>query len=760
MSKKSRRNKPAKTTPQSKSAPQVAPAAPESPRETALREAIIDLYAAFGWGQTGRDFAFSASDSMGYPGRPGVFPPYFQDNTKAGECIPVYRSEGELKAIRDYTRVLAAGNEYAHGIIENRVNYIVGNGFTYAAVPKDPKNKQHRVSAEKVRAVIDHWHDLNDLTELEGEALARADVDGEFILRRFTDSDGWDHLRYVDPEHLKSPNGSASDRQYSFGIITPKDDVVRVLGYSIVENPLDSLTPRDVPAEEVVHFTLNANSTAKRGLPSFFPVEANLRRAEKLQTCMTQLAVNRSAIAIIRKIKGLTQGTAANHIAALSAGQVTDPLTGQQTNVEQYRPGTVLTTNENTEYEMPAGNLGTTETVESLRCELRSIATAFCMPEWMVSAKADDKYANAFATEGPTFKAFSRLQSRLCDVFGNKRSGPRTSLLWRQLRESVKHGRLTEQDLKNVTVTCRGPSLEARDRMAEVNRHKELVASGFESVESAQRALELDPEVEAPLLAQDASTKPRPVTDLTAISAVQQSYYTGALPREAALASLVVVLGIEQSRAALLLPEKPVPDPQPAPQPLTPPTDPAPDLQPPEKQEQPSATESVGVREQQHAYSSTQVMLTPELTERVLELGRRIPDSVLAADGREAEPHITCRFGLHGDQSGAVERLVAGVAPVKYRLGAVSVFPNPEHDVVKVEVDSPDLHGLHELLGELPHTDTHPQYLPHVTLAYVQVGKGAEVAESLGRVDAEGAATELVFSDPDRKQTVIPLTAG
>lgn len=759
MSKKSRRTKAPKTVPKVSATPQVATAAPENPREAVLREALIDLYAAFGWGQSGRDFAFGVSDAMGYPGgRAGLFPPYFQDNTKAGECIPVYRSEGELKAIRDYTRVLAAGNEYAHGIIENRVNYIVGNGFTYAAVPKDPKNKQHRVSAEKVRAVIDHWHDLNDLTELEGEALARADVDGEFILRRFTDSEGWDHLRYVDPEHLKSPNGSASDRAYSFGIITPKDDVVRVLGYSIVENPLDSLTPRDVPAEEVVHFTLNANSTCKRGLPSFFPVEANLRRAEKLQTCMTQLAVNRSAIAIIRKIKGLTQSTAANHIAALSAGQVTDPITGQPTNVEQLRPGTIITTNDGTDYDMPGLSLGTAETVESLRCELRSIATAFCMPEWMVSAKADDKYANAFATEGPTFKAFSRLQYRLCDVFGNKRSGPRMSLLWRQLREMVSRGKLTKEDLDNVTVTCRGPSLEARDRMAEVNRHKELVASGFESVESAQRALELDPEVEAPLLAQDASTKPRPVTDLTAISAVQQSYYTGALPREAALASLVVVLGIEPSRAALLLPEKPAPDPQPAPQSPTPPTDPAPDPQPSEQQEQ-SAVQ-VEAREQRHAYSSTQVMLTPDLTERVLELGRRVPDSVLAADGREMEPHITCRFGLHGDQSGAVERLVAGVGPVKYRLGAVSVFANPEHDVVKIDVESDDLHGLHELLGELPHTDTHPQYLPHVTLAYVQAGKGSEVAESLGSVDAEGVATELVFSDPDGKQTAIPLTAG
>ncbi|AMV28806.1 hypothetical protein VT84_30715 [Gemmata sp. SH-PL17] len=63
--------------------------------EAKLREATIDVVQSLGsW--TSRDLAFAASDAMGVAGCGIYSPPLYQDNTKSGEVIPVYKTEGEL----------------------------------------------------------------------------------------------------------------------------------------------------------------------------------------------------------------------------------------------------------------------------------------------------------------------------------------------------------------------------------------------------------------------------------------------------------------------------------------------------------------------------------------------------------------------------------------------------------------------------------------------------------------------------------------
>ena len=53
-------------------------------------------------------------------------------------------------------------------------------------------------------------------------------------------------------------------------------------------------------------------------------------------------------------------------------------------------------------------------------------------------------------------------------------------------------------------------------------------------------------------------------------------------------------------------------------------------------------------------------------------------------------------------------------------LGEVAYFPADEYDVVIIRVESEDLHTLYDLLGQLPNVETHSEYQPHVTLAYVK----------------------------------------
>lgn len=161
-----------------------------------------------------------------------------------------------------------------------------------------------------------------------------------------------------------------------------------------------------------------------------------------------------------------------------------------------------------------------------------------------------------------------------------------------------------------------------------------------------------------------------------------------------------------------------------------------------------------------HKYASTQFNLEGGLARAIVEFGRTIPDTELATEGREPEPHITCLYGLHADDASEVGAVVDGLAPVVARLGPVEVFEagkGGEADVVYVSVLSPDLHRLNARLRELKHTDTYPEYVPHVCVAYVKPGEGRKY---LGLRPFDGAVVSLdtlTFSPSFGATTDIPL---
>jgi hypothetical protein len=171
-----------------------------------------------------------------------------------------------------------------------------------------------------------------------------------------------------------------------------------------------------------------------------------------------------------------------------------------------------------------------------------------------------------------------------------------------------------------------------------------------------------------------------------------------------------------------------------------------------------------------HSFSSTQVNLYEPLKSKILALADKIPDEELSGDGRESEPHITVRYGLHTDDPRPVVDVLKDCAPIRYTLGAVSIFVvddndsqrgGDQYDVVKVDVESPGLVELNRRLGILPCTDTHPTYHPHVTIAYVKPGLGRKYAGSADfSKQLSAKASEVVFSNREGAKTFIPLAGG
>lgn len=167
-----------------------------------------------------------------------------------------------------------------------------------------------------------------------------------------------------------------------------------------------------------------------------------------------------------------------------------------------------------------------------------------------------------------------------------------------------------------------------------------------------------------------------------------------------------------------------------------------------------------------HKFASTQVELPPDLSSKVIALGMKIPDNALSKPGdgwsetaRETEPHITVKYGLHADSPEELFGVLHGQPPITVTLGKTSLFKNDDFDVVKIDVDSPDLHALNEKIADaMPHTDTFPDYHPHVTLAYVKHGEGQRFVGDKSLEGETAIIRSLTFSGKNREQVRIPLT--
>lgn len=167
-------------------------------------------------------------------------------------------------------------------------------------------------------------------------------------------------------------------------------------------------------------------------------------------------------------------------------------------------------------------------------------------------------------------------------------------------------------------------------------------------------------------------------------------------------------------------------------------------------------------RETKYKFASTQANLPPDAAKQISTLSAKIPDEDLAPEhGREEQPHITVKYGLHGDYVDEVRALLADEPPIRVTFGKTSHFPDVEDgtaDAVKVDIDSDDLHRLNKKIADaLPHTDTHPDYKPHATVAYVKPGLGKKYDGDTSIAGQSVTLDRLVFSDRNGEQVEIPL---
>lgn len=417
-----------------------------------------------------------------------------RDNRLTGEILPAAITWWQLKIIRDRARQIARSNEYCIAAVNACRSYVVGTGFKY----KVSEKKHAQVPADlmgRAQDILDLWVEHNNMPEIEAEVVYRLHTEGEAFLRTFRGEDGLLRIRFIEPELVRPPSDDATPKD-SFGIQVADEDIHERVGYWVVERPWIDPTPTLVPADEILHLRNNVESNSKRGLPTIWAVESNLKSAEEILQSMVSLAKARAKVAIVRKISDTPPEAIAELTRTAADYTVTDPTTSQTTNISRMGYGTILTTSDNVTYEFPGANLGSSDLIEVLRANLRAIAARFGLSEAMLSADPSSaNYASALVAEAPATKQLEHFQHLLSGALGTRRTKPNRSLAWQQLGLAVDTGLLPREILKLIDVQCDVPTVASRDKGAEATQHQTYVSMGVMSKSQVRAAIGLDDSV-------------------------------------------------------------------------------------------------------------------------------------------------------------------------------------------------------------------------------------------------------------------------
>ena len=140
-----------------------------------------------------------------------------------------------------------------------------------------------------------------------------------------------------------------------------------------------------------------------------------------------------------------------------------------------------------------------------------------------------------------------------------------------------------------------------------------------------------------------------------------------------------------------------------------------------------------GVRHPESGRSIPARKLTCQNRRRTrLRHAKTIPDADIAGKGREENPHVTVKYGLHDQEPEALQSFLRDHGPVTLTLGKTSFFPpsagSEGNNVVVVEVDSPQLHAMN---GDCLEDISRHRYPPGLPTAHHtgvrEAGGGAEV---------------------------------
>lgn len=400
-----------------------------------------------------------------------------------GSNFPFFQNEPQLALLRDIARIVVGTNNHAAGMVGGLMAFVVGEGYTTRVTTNDGQSPE---LVKQTQKFVDHWAEKNNWCEFQQEVFWGSREDGESMTRIFPD-DGVAALRHVWPEQITKPPGT-EDREWSYGVKTPVDDVQEPLAYWVAnQQPSDG---QEVPASNLIHIKVNTRSGIKRGLSDFcFATKDVLECAAKLTRNLGEGSSIREAIAFIRQHATATQAEVQGFANADASYQVTQPFTGNTTNISKYEPGTVLDTPEGLMFAGVPSNPGTPFHQAVVQLLLRSAGVRWNAPEWLISGDASTMgaYTASLVAESPFVKRVKMAQG----FYGRRFK----QMVVRAVQIAVAYGLLPSQALQ-LDYQLIPPSVEVRNRLEEANTNQIYSGMGIKSPQTITQEQGLDWETE------------------------------------------------------------------------------------------------------------------------------------------------------------------------------------------------------------------------------------------------------------------------
>jgi 2'-5' RNA ligase len=166
-----------------------------------------------------------------------------------------------------------------------------------------------------------------------------------------------------------------------------------------------------------------------------------------------------------------------------------------------------------------------------------------------------------------------------------------------------------------------------------------------------------------------------------------------------------------------------------------------------------------------HAWCSIQAEVAEPIRSGLLQWAKDAIDQedLDEEDGLEDNPHITVKYGLADSEQMALQALLSDESPARAKLGELALFESESEDkpdVLYVSVESEDLARLNQVVCRMPHVDTHPVYVAHLTVAYLKKGCGKKYLGTHPYVGHELVFDRLALCDREGKRSDVFLGPG
>ena len=521
-----------------------------------------------------------------------------------GRNLPFLLTEQELADIRGFARLLDTFNPLAIGAMDTLTSFVLGEGMMFRATSKDQAGS---ALVARLQDVIDGFVDANEFGELQQELFRASRVDGEYFVRDF-----WDDarqttiLRAVEPEQV-TENGCPGglDDGWTLGVqhylerddqgSKVREDVQTHTAYWVryaTDDPGEV-----VEASEIDHVKVNVRRSVKRGISDFVATGEAFEGVRKLIRNMREGAAVQAAIAGIREHSAEKAKVEGFQDAVRTQLTHQNPATGRSQKYQKYEPGTILDVGKGQTYKPPPWmSQGAPNQTVVIQAALRAIGVRWNLAEFMISGDASNaNYASILVAGSQPSRWFRRQQAFYKARF--------LRLVWRAVRNAIRHGLLPPEALDLCEIQAEAPSPEIADDLKDAQVDQIDMTAGVLSRQTRRQRRGLDDEqervnlkqeppavmglgpglpVQAPAPGQPAAPaaaggKPPDTVDQAksseaganalrasiggsqTLAGLQKDYYAGGLPRTAAVANARLMFGFSGEEAEQLFPvEAPV----------------------------------------------------------------------------------------------------------------------------------------------------------------------------------------------------------